>query len=153
MSLQPFAEPRDVEAVLRETRTWAVVGCSSNPGRPSHGVSRTLLRVGYEVIPVNPRETEVLGLVAYPDLRTAAAAAAERGRPIEVVDIFRRASEAGVHVDEAIEIGARAVWMQLGVIDERAAERARNAGLLVVMDRCPAIELPRLQPPLERTAS
>jgi uncharacterized protein len=150
MSPEPYAQPGDVEDVLRGTRTWAVVGCSSNPGRPSHGVSRTLLRFGYEVIPVNPRESAVLGLTAYPDLRTAAAAAADRGRPIEVVDIFRRASEAGAHVDEAIEIGARAIWMQLGVIDEPAAERARRAGLLVVMDRCPAIELPRLHPPLER---
>jgi hypothetical protein len=147
---ESFAEPADVEAVLRGTRTWAVVGCSSNPRRPSHGVSRTLLRFGYEVIPVNPRETAVHELPAYPDLQTAAAGAAERGRPIEVVDIFRRASEAGIHVDEAIEIGARAVWMQLGVVDEAAARRARQAGLLVVMDRCPAIELPRLRPPLER---
>ncbi len=153
MSFEPFAQPRDVEDVLRGTRTWAVVGCSSNPARPSHGVSRTLLRSGYEVIPVNPRETAILGLQAYPDLRAAASAAAARGRPIEVVDIFRRASEAGAHVDEAIEIGARAVWMQLGVIDELAAERARSAGLIVVMDRCPAIELPRLQPPLEHTAT
>ncbi len=146
---EAFANPREIERVLRETRTWAVVGCSSNPGRPSHGVSRTLMRFRYEVIPVNPRETAVHGLTAYPDLRSAALAAAERGGRIDVVDIFRRASLAGAHVDEAIEIGARAVWMQLGVVDDDAASRARRAGLLVVMDRCPAIELPLLSPPLE----
>ena len=95
---------------------------------------------GYRVIPVNPACDELLGVPCHPTL--AAAVAAEG--PVEVVDIFRRASEAGRHVDEAIEVGARAVWMQLGVIDEAAAERARAAGLDVVMDRCPAIEMPRL---------
>ncbi len=139
-----FAEQGAIERVLRETHTWAVVGCSANPLRPSHGVSRTLQRHGYEVIPVNPRETEVLGLTCYPDLATAADAARAAGRPIEVVDIFRRSAEAGIHVDEAIAIGARAVWLQLEVIDEAAAQRAEAAGLLVVMDRCPAIELPHL---------
>jgi hypothetical protein len=139
-----FAEQATIQRVLGEMRTWAVVGCSSNPMRPSHGVARTLLRQGYEVIPVNPRETEVLGLTCYPDLASAAQAARAAGRRIEVVDIFRRSEEAGIHVDEAIAIGARAVWMQLDVIDEAAAQRAEAAGLLVVMDRCPAIELPRL---------
>lgn len=140
----PFVASGDIERVLRDTRTWAVVGCSSNPRRPSHGVSRTLLAHGYEVIPINPREKTVHDRAAYPDLASAAAAAAANGRPIEVVDIFRRSSEAGAHVDEAIAIGATAVWMQLGVIDVEAAHRARAAGLLVIMDRCPAIELPRL---------
>jgi len=139
-----FAEPATIERVLRELSTWAVVGCSSNPTRPSHGVSRTLLRHGYEVLPVNPRETEVHGLTCYPDLASAAEAARAAGRPIEVVDIFRRTEEAGIHVDEAIAIGAKAVWLQLNVIDEAAAQRAEEAGLMVVMDRCPAIELPRL---------
>jgi predicted CoA-binding protein len=145
-----FARPRDIEQVLREMRAWAVVGCSSNPMRPSHGVSRTLLSYGYEVIPVNPREATVLGLEAYPDLASASAATHARGGQIEVVDIFRRSSQAGIHVDEAIAVGAKAVWMQLGVIDEAAAQRARAAGLLVIMDRCPAIELPRLHPPPRR---
>jgi predicted CoA-binding protein len=95
---------------------------------------------GYTVIPVNPACDELLGVRCYPSL---AEAAAEQG-PIDVVDIFRRADQAGLHVDEAIDIGACAVWMQLGVIDESAASRARAAGLEVVMDRCPAIELPRL---------
>lgn len=144
----PFGEPATIERVLRTMHTWAVVGCSGHPSRPSHNVSRTLLRHGYEMIPVNPSEIEVHGQRAYPDLASAASAATAAGRPIEVVDIFRRADLAGLHVDEAIAIGARAVWLQLGVIDEEAAGRARDAGLLVVMDRCPAIELPRLDPPL-----
>ena len=140
-----FAQPGDIEEVLRTMHVWAVVGCSSNPMRPSHSVTGTLLRNGYEVLPVNPREREVFGLPAYPDLATAAQAANAAGRPIEVVDIFRRADLAGAHVDEAIAIAAKAVWLQLGVIDEGAAARAREGGLLVVMERCPAIELPRLQ--------
>jgi len=92
---------------------------------------------GYEVIPVNPACEELLGVPCYPAL-------ADVPEQIDVVDIFRRASAAGRHVDEAIEVGASAVWMQLGVIDEAAAARARAAGLDVVMDRCPAIEMPRL---------
>jgi uncharacterized protein len=139
-------EQETIERVLRETETWAVVGCSSNPDRPSHDVSRTLMRHGYRMIPVNPRETEVHGQRAYPDLFAAQDDAVAAGHPIEVVDIFRNSALAGIHVDEAIEIGAKAVWLQLGVIDEDAAERAREAGLWVVMDRCPAIELPRLGP-------
>jgi predicted CoA-binding protein len=93
---------------------------------------------GYNVIPVNPSCDELLGVRCHPSL-------ADVPGPVDVVDIFRRSSEAGRHVDEAIEIGASAVWMQLGVIDEAAAARARAAGLAVVMDRCPAIELPRLE--------
>lgn len=146
----PFADPASIERILTEMHVWAVVGCSSNPMRPSHGVSGTLLRHAFEVIPVNPRESEVHGLTAYPSLRSAAEAAHRNGRPIEVVDIFRRSDLAGEHVDEAIAIGAKAVWLQLEVIDEEAARRAQEAGLLVVMDRCPAIELPRLQPNGER---
>jgi uncharacterized protein len=138
------SEHETIERVLRETETWAVVGCSSNPARPSHGVSRTLMRSGYRMIPVNPRETEVHGQKAYADLFEAQGEAVAAGHPIEVVDIFRNSAYAGIHVDEAIEIGAKAVWMQLGVVDEDAAERAHQAGLWVVMDRCPAIELPRL---------
>lgn len=139
-----FADPETIERVLRETQTWAVVGCSSNPIRPSHGVARTLMDHGYRMIPVNPRETQVHGQTAYADLFSAQADAVAAGHPIEVVDIFRNSAVAGIHVDEAVEIGAKAVWMQLGVIDDEAAERAHAAGLWVVMDRCPAIELPRL---------
>jgi uncharacterized protein len=127
----------DVEAILTGTRTWAVVGCSPDPGRDSHRIAALLQRRGYRVIPVNPAVDEVLGERCYARLD-------EIEEPVEVVDIFRRSAAAGAHVDEAIAIGARAVWMQLGVIDPAAAERARAAGLRVVMDRCPAIELPRL---------
>jgi uncharacterized protein len=127
----------DVRAILTGTRTWAVVGCSPDPTRDSHRIASMLKRRGYRVIPVNPLATDILGERCYPSL----AAVPDE---VEVVDVFRRASLAGTHVDEAIEIGARAVWMQLGVVDEAAAERGRAAGLRVVMDRCPAIELPRL---------
>ena len=130
----------DVRALLTETRTWAVVGCSPDPRRDSHRIAALLKREGFRVIPVNPHVGEVLGERCYPSLR-------ELPEPVDVVDIFRRADEAGTHVDEAIAIGARGVWMQLGVIDEAAAGRARAAGLRVVMDRCPAIELPRIRPP------
>ena len=124
--------------VLERFTTWAVVGCSPDPLRDSHGVARFLQGKGKRVIPVNPQACpgEILGVECHPDLRSI-------GQPVEVVDIFRRSEFAGEHVDEAIEIGAQAVWMQLGVIDEDAAERARQAGLLVVMDRCPKIEWPR----------
>jgi hypothetical protein len=129
--------PDPARTILEHYRTFAVVGCSGDPSRASHGVARFLQSRGYRIIPVNPNETEVLGERAYPDLHAVP-------EPVEVVDIFRRSSQAGAHVDEAIAVGAKAVWLQLGVIDEVAAERARAAGLDVVMDRCPAIEYPRL---------
>jgi predicted CoA-binding protein len=129
----------EIRTLLSETRIWAVVGCSPDPGRDSHHVARLLQRQGFRVIPVNPHAEEILGERCYPSL--AEVPPSER---VEVVDIFRRADQAGQHVDEAIAIGARGVWMQLGVIDHAAAQRARAAGLLVVMDRCPAIEFPRL---------
>ena len=121
-------------------RRWAVVGCSPDPGRDSHRIASLLISRGYDVTPINPACEEVLGRRAYPTVTEAA----EFG-PIDVVDIFRRPEAAGAHVDEAIAVGAGAVWMQLGVIDHDAAERATQAGLIVVMDRCPAIELPRLR--------
>jgi predicted CoA-binding protein len=128
----------DVRAILTGMRVWAVVGCSPDPARDSHRIAAMLQRRGYTVIPVNPLATDILGARCYPTLEAIP-------QPVEVVDVFRRASLAGVHVDEAIAVGAKAVWMQLGVIDEAAAERGRAAGLRVVMDRCPAIELPRLE--------
>jgi predicted CoA-binding protein len=127
------------EQVLRTYNTFAVVGCSDDPTRPSHGVARTLGTRGYQVVPVNPNVAEVHGLRSYPDL-----AAAAKEHDIEVVDLFRRSENVSDHVDEAIAIGAKAVWMQLGVIDEKAAARAEDAGLIVVMDRCPAIDLRRV---------
>ena len=126
-----------ITRILESSRTWAIVGCSPDEWRPSHRVARRLQGWGYRIIPVNPAADAILGEPAYPDL-------ASIPEPVDVVDVFRRSQHAGAHVDEAIAIGARAVWMQLGVIDEAAADRARAAGLDVVMDRCPAIEYPRL---------
>jgi uncharacterized protein len=126
------------DRILDRARVFAVVGASPSSWRPSHGVMRTLLDHGYEVIPIRPGVDEVLGLRAYPDLASVPEEVA-----IDVVDIFRRSDRAGGHVDEAIERGVPAVWLQLGVIDHEAADRARAAGLDVVMDRCPAIELRR----------
>ena len=129
----------DVHALLTETKRWAVVGCSPDPGRDSHRIAALLQREGFRVFPVNPYVTgEVLGERCYASLR-------ELPEPVDVVDVFRRADQAGTHVDEAVAIGARGVWMQLGVIDEAAAARARAAGLRVVMNRCPAIELPKFR--------
>ena len=126
-----------IRRVLEGMRTWAVVGASPDPGRDSNRIAGLLKARGYRVIPVNPNCDEVIGEPAYARL-------ADVPEQVDVVDVFRRPDEAGRHVDEAIEVGARAVWLQLGVIDDAAAERARAAGLEVVMDRCPAIELPRL---------
>jgi uncharacterized protein len=138
-SVAEHSTAQTIRTLLTETRTWAVVGCSPDPRRDSHRIARLLQRHDFRVIPVNPNVDEVLGERCYPSL-----SAIPQDERIDVVDIFRRADQAGAHVDEAIERNARAVWMQLGVIDEAAAERAMNAGLLVVMNRCPAIELPRL---------
>jgi predicted CoA-binding protein len=135
---------RDVkvaERILRSFRVWAVVGCSSRPWRASFGVSRYLLSQGYGVVPVNPREELIHGKQAYPDLQSVPT---DPRAPIEVVDIFRRPDAVLPHVEEAIEIGAKAIWMQLEVWNEEAAIRAADAGLLVVMDRCPAIDHPAL---------
>ena len=131
--------PDAVHELLTTTRTWAVVGASPDPTRDSHRILRALLSWGFDVVPVNPTCDEVAGLPAVPSLEALPA-----GRRIDVVDVFRRSSEAGRHVDEAIALGARGVWLQLGVVDEAAAERARSSGLLVVMDRCPLIEYPKL---------
>jgi uncharacterized protein len=127
----------DIVTVLTEYETWAVVGCSPDPWRDSHRIAKLLQSRGHRVIPVNPQCDEILGERCYASLE-------DIPEPVDVVDIFRRSSAAGAHVDEAIRIGAKAVWMQLGVIDPKAALRAREAGLKVVMDRCPAIELPRI---------
>jgi predicted CoA-binding protein len=136
--MSKYADQETIEHVLNGHRTWAIVGLSDNPARPSHRVASFLQSRGIRIIPVNPVADEILGEKAYRDLESIP-------EPVDVVDIFRRASLAGRHVDEAIEIGAKAVWMQLDVVDEAAAERAANAGLDVVMDRCPAIEYPRLR--------
>jgi predicted CoA-binding protein len=121
--------PDPAEKILRSARTIAVVGLSANPRRPSHGVARYLQRAGYRIIPVNPNVAEVLGERAYPTL-------SELPEPVDVVEVFRRSEFAGPIVDEAIAVGAGAVWLQDGVVDEAAAERGRAAGLDVVMDDC-----------------
>ena len=118
-----------ISRILSECRTIAVVGLSSDSWRPSNSVAGYMRRVGYRVIPVNPNETQVFGEKAYPDLFAVP-------EKIDLVDIFRRSDEAGKAVDEAIAVGARAVWLQEGVIDRAAIQRALDAGLMVVMDRC-----------------
>ena len=122
-------EPETIKRILDECKKIAVVGLSSNPFRPSNGVASFMLKKGYEIIPVNPNETEVFGIKAVASL-------ADISGKVDLVDIFRRADEAGAVVDEAIKNGAKAVWLQEGVIDNAAAKRAEDAGLLVVMDRC-----------------
>ena len=121
--------PETIRRILDECRTIAVVGLSSDPSRASNSVSGYMRRQGYRVIPVNPNETSVFGEKAYPDLFAVP-------EKIDLVDVFRRPDEAGKAVDEAIAVGAKAVWMQEGVIDAAAAQRAVGAGLMVVMDRC-----------------
>jgi uncharacterized protein len=130
--VERFQDPAVIARVLR-ARTWAVVGLTDNPARTAYRIGRFLLDHGKRVIPVNPLAEPVHGQPGYASL-------AGIGEPIDVVDIFRRSEKAGVHVDEAIAAGAGAVWLQLGVIDTAAAERAAAAGLDVVMDTCPAIE-------------
>ena len=115
--------------ILRSVKTIAVVGLSSKRMRPSYGVSEYMQRAGYRIIPVNPAETEVLGEKAYPDLDSIPV-------PVDLVNIFRRSELVPPVVDAAIRIGAKAIWMQEDVVHEEAAEKARAAGLMVVMDRC-----------------
>ena len=135
----PLTRDEDIAELLNSARTIAVVGASDRANRPSYGVMRFLQNHGYRVIPVNPQITgeHVLGEFVWREL-------AQIGVPIDIVDIFRRPEAAGEAVDQAIFVGAKAVWMQLGVINAAAAERGCAAGLTVIMDRCPAIEIPRL---------
>jgi predicted CoA-binding protein len=127
-----------IRDLLLTTRRIAVVGASDRPDRPSNGVFRFLLDRGYDALPVNP------ALAGRPVHGIAALASLEDAAPLDMVDIFRRSAEAGAVVDDAIRLRARSVWLQLAVIDQAAAARARAAGLVVVMDRCPAIEWRRL---------
>jgi len=135
----PLTHDDDIAELLHETRTIALVGASDRPTRPSWGVMAFLLDQGYRVLPVNPQLAggEVHGQRVLPDL-------AAIDEPIDMVDIFRRPAAAGEAVDAAIAAGAKSVWLQIGVINEAAAERAEAAGLKVVMNRCPVIEIPRL---------
>lgn len=122
-----------------ETGTWAVVGLSNDTSRAAYGVARFLQQQGKRIVPVHPRAEVVHGEQGYRTL-------AEIPFPVDVVDVFVRSSGAGAVADEAVRIGARAVWLQLGVIDEAAYERTRAVGVSMVMDRCPVIEWPRLGP-------
>ena len=135
----PLTAYADIKALLESARTIAMIGASDRPDRASYGVMAKLQAHGYRVIPVNPQITgeHVHGEFVFRDL-------SQLGDPIDIVDIFRNSAAAGDAVDQAIAAGAKAVWMQLGVINEDAAARAEAAGLQVVMDRCPAIEIPRL---------
>jgi len=126
-----------IRRILKDNHRVAVVGLSGKWYRPSHFAAKYLLDHGYEVTPVNPAETEVLGQKSYANL-------SDLPGPVDVVDIFRRPEEVPALVDQAIEIGARVVWMQIGVVHEEAAAKARAAGLDVIMDRCMKIEYARL---------
>ncbi|MDQ2064999.1 CoA-binding protein [Xinfangfangia sp. CPCC 101601] len=138
-----MSESETIRQILTQSRRIAVVGWSPKPDRASHRVAAFLAASGYEVIAVNPGVAgqEALGRV----VRASLAEVVEKDGPIDMVDVFRRSEEAGAVVDEAIAQGAKSVWLQLGVMDDAAMMRARDAGLLAVQDHCPAIELPRLK--------
>jgi uncharacterized protein len=121
--------------ILKNYKTIAVVGLSSNPARPSYGVTQYMQSAGYRIIPVNPNETEVLGEKCYPRLEDV-----PNPQQVEIVDIFRRSANIPPVVDSAIKIGAKVIWMQQGIANQAAAEKARDAGLLVIEDACILIE-------------
>jgi len=135
----PLRSDDEIADLLMSAQTIAMIGASDNPARPSYGVMKFLQDHGYRVLPVNPTITgeHVHGEYIWRDL-------SQIGEPIDIVDIFRNSEAAGEAVDQAIAAGAKAVWMQLGVVNEEAAERAEAAGLQVVMNRCPKIEISRL---------
>lgn len=135
----PLREDSEIADLLMGARTIAMVGASDRPDRPSFGVMKFLQGRGYRVLPVNPAITgeHVHGEYVWREL-------SQIGEPIDIVDIFRDSEAAGETVDQAIAVGAKAVWMQLGVVNREAAERAEAAGLKVVMNRCPKIEIMRL---------
>ena len=132
-----YGDDATVRRLLTEATTWAVVGLGDNPSRAAYGVARFLQSRGKRIVPVHPRAETVHGETGYATL-------ADIPFPVDVVDVFRRSSHAGRTADEAVAIGVDAVWFQLGVVDEEAAQRVRAAGLDMVMNRCPAIEWPRL---------
>ncbi|GAA0464149.1 CoA-binding protein [Streptomyces olivaceiscleroticus] len=133
-----YGDPATIRKILTELGdTWAVVGLSSNQGRAAYGVANVLQRFGKRIVPVHPKAETVHGEQGYPSLDAIPF-------EVDVVDVFVNSALAGQVADEAVAIGAKAVWFQLGVIDEAAYERTRAAGLEMVMDRCPAIEIPRL---------
>ncbi len=131
--MNEIASPETIATLLREAKTIAVVGLSSNPERSSYGIAEYLQKHGYRVIPVNPAETEVLGEKSYASLKDIPV-------HIDIVDVFRRSEFVPEIADQAIEIGAQALWLQMGVIHEEAARKARGAGLTVVMNQCIAVD-------------
>ncbi len=133
----PIEDDQTLEEILRSSKTIAVIGASPKPGRDSGTIARFLAGRGYTVLPVNPAYQDVFGMKCYPDL-------ASLGTSVDIVDVFRRSEEVLPIVEEAIAIGAKTVWMQLDVVNEKAARRAEEAGLKVVMDRCIAVEYRRL---------
>ncbi len=136
----PLLDDAGIAGLLRSARRIAVVGASGDPRRPSHEVMATLLAAGYDCVPINPNEAEILGVPAYPTLREASAAT---GR-FDIVDVFRRSEACPDVAREAVAAGAAALWLQLGVVSWEAARIADEAGLPIVMDRCTAIELRRI---------
>ena len=138
----PVLDDAGIEALLRSARRIAIIGASSRPFRPSHGVMAHLVAAGYDVVPVSPRETEVLGRRCYPDL---AAAVAAEGH-VDIVDVFRNAAACPAHAHEAVAVGAGCLWLQLGIVSWEAARIAVDGGIPVVMDRCTSIEVSRLRP-------
>ena len=122
----------EIDAFLKRIGSIAILGLSETPGRPSHNVAKALQNFGYRIVPVNPSATEILGMRAWPDLESAMKGAG----PIDVVDVFRRPEHVAAIVEDCIRLAVPALWLQDGVIDEAAAQKARDAGLFTVMDRC-----------------
>ena len=137
MAPAPWLDPQTVRALLEDTHTWAVVGLSGNPDRTAFRIARFLQGHGKRIVPVHPTAPTVLGEQGYATL-------ADVPFDVDVVDVFRRSEAAGEFADQAVAIGARGVWFQLGVADEDAFRRTTEAGVPMVMDTCPAIEWPRL---------
>lgn len=136
---QPWADNRVIRSILTDCQTWAIVGLSTNTDRAAYRVARFLQERGKRIVPVHPRAETVHGEPGYASL-------SEIPFPVDCVDVFVRSELAGAIADEAVAIGAKAVWFQLGVVDEDAFHRTTRAGLAMVMDRCPAIEWPRHGP-------
>jgi len=141
----PHQNPSDEELrkLLTDARTIAMVGASSSPDKPSHGIMKKMLGAGYHVIPVNPRETEVLGQKAFASLRDIT-------EKVDIVDVFRRAEDTPPIADEAVAIGAKAIWLQSGITNDETARRAQTGGLMAIMDACIGVEHSLLRIPLKK---
>ena len=135
----PLLDNAGIADLLRSSRRIAIIGASPRPGRPSYDVFEYLVRQGYDCVPVHPSARDVLGVTAYPTLDEAVQATG----PVDIVDVFRRAEDCAAHAEEAVAVGARCLWLQLGIVNWEAARIAYGRGLSVVMDRCTSIELGR----------